>query len=258
MVAETLMVTKFLRERPDDSFTIDAAIGNGAYEMLPVAFGMTSDDLIKEVTDSVLRGKGGAGFGSGQKWSFLPKDVYPRYLAVNADEGEPATFKDHMLLERDPHQLIEGIIIAAFAIQAHHAFIYVRGEFALAADRVRQALDDAYARGFVGTNIRGSGFDLEIVVHRGAGCYIAGDETGLLSSLEGERAMPRIKPPFPAAQGLYAAPTIVNNVETLSTIPHIVHHGSEWYSGMGVNKSTGTRVFSVSGHVARPGNYEVE
>src|SRR5262245_50236260 len=160
MVSETRMVTKFLRERPDDSFTIDAALENGAYEMLSVAFAKTSEELIQEVTDSVLRGKGGAGFGSGQKWSFLPKDVFPRYLAVNADEGEPATFKDHMLLERDPHQLIEGIVIAAFAIQAHHAFIYIRGEMALAADRVRRALADAYERGFVGTNIRGSGFDL--------------------------------------------------------------------------------------------------
>src|SRR5215510_2211522 len=258
MVAETLMVTKFLRERPDDSFTIDAAIDNGAYEMLPIAFGKTSEELIKEVTDSVLRGKGGAGFGSGQKWSFLPKDVYPRYLAVNADEGEPATFKDHMLLERDPHQLIEGIVIAAYAIQAHHAFIYVRGEFALAADRVRQALDDAYARGYVGKDILGSGFDLEIVVHRGAGCYIAGDETALLSSLEGERAMPRVKPPFPAAQGLYASPTIVNNVETLSTVPHILRQGAEWYAAMGVERSRGTRIFSVAGMVERPGNYEVE
>ena len=258
MVAETLMVTKFLRERPDDSFTIDAAIDNGAYEMLPVAFGKSTDDLIKEVTDSVLRGKGGAGFGSGQKWSFLPKDVYPRYLAVNADEGEPATFKDHMLLERDPHQLIEGIVIAAYAIQAHHAFIYVRGEFALAADRVRQALDDAYSRGYVGKDILGSGFDLEIVVHRGAGCYIAGDETALLSSLEGERAMPRVKPPFPAAQGLYASPTIVNNVETLSTVPHILRQGAEWYAAMGVERSRGTRIFSVAGMVERPGNYEVE
>ena len=183
---------------------------------------------------SGLRGRGGAGFGTGQKWSFLPKDVFPRYLAVNGDEGEPSTFKDHMLVERDPHQLIEGIIITAYAIQAHHAFIYLRGEFALGAERLGQAIAEAYERGFVGKNILGSGFDLEIVLHRGAGCYIAGDETGLLSSLEGERAMPRIKPPFPAVQGVYAAPTIVNNVETMSTVPHIIRNGGEWYAAMGV------------------------
>jgi NADH-quinone oxidoreductase subunit F len=184
--------------------------------------------------------------------------VFPRYLAVNGDEGEPSTFKDHMLLERDPHQLIEGIVITSYAIQTHHAFLYLRGEFALGAERVAQALADAYERGFVGRNIKGSGYDLEIVLHRGAGCYIAGDETGLLSSLEGERAMPRIKPPFPAVQGVYAAPTIVNNVETLSAVPHILRNGAEWYAAMGVNRSKGTRLFSVSGHVERPGNYEVE
>ncbi|MET0921339.1 MAG: NADH-quinone oxidoreductase subunit NuoF [Acidimicrobiia bacterium] len=257
-IQETRMTTTFLRDHPDDSFTIEAALANGAYEMLPVAFGQAPDDIVKTVQDSGLRGKGGAGFSTGQKWSFLPKDVFPRYLAVNADEGEPATFKDHMLLERDPHQLIEGIVIAAYAIQAHHAFIYMRGEFALGADRVRQALADAYAHGFVGKNIQGSGFDLEIVLHRGAGCYIAGDETALLSSLEGERAMPRIKPPFPAAQGVYASPTIVNNVETLSTVPHILRHGAEWHAAMGIERSRGTRIFSLAGHVERPGNYEVE
>ena len=214
--------------------------------------------IVEEVQTSGLRGRGGAGFGAGQKWSFLPKDVFPRYLAVNADEGEPSTFKDHMLLERDPHQIIEGAAITAYAIQAHYAFIYIRGEFGLGADRLQQAVDDAYANGFLGKDILGSGFDLDLIVHRGAGCYIAGDETGLLSSLEGERAMPRIKPPFPAAQGLYAAPTVVNNVETLSTVPHIVRRGGKWYAGLGVNKSTGTRIFSVSGMVERPGNYEVE
>jgi NADH-quinone oxidoreductase subunit F len=252
------MTTAFLRERPQDSFTIDAAIANGAYDMLRPAFDKAPAELVQLVVDSGLRGKGGAGFSTGQKWSFLPKDVFPRYLAVNADEGEPATFKDHMLLEGDPHQLIEGIVIAAYAIQAHHAFIYMRGEFALAADRVRQALADAYARGFVGNDILGTGFDLEIVLHRGAGCYIAGDETALLSSLEGERAMPRIKPPFPAAQGVYASPTIVNNVETLSTVPHIVRHGAAWHAAMGVERSRGTRIFSLAGMVERPGNYEVE
>ncbi|MFI5045803.1 MAG: NADH-quinone oxidoreductase subunit NuoF [Acidimicrobiia bacterium] len=257
-VTETRVVTKLLRDRPEDSFTIDAAVANGAYSALDAAFAMQPDDLVKLVTDSGLRGRGGAGFGTGQKWSFLPKDVFPRYLAVNGDEGEPSTFKDHMLVEGDPHQLIEGIVIACYAIQAHHAFVYLRGEFALGAERLGRALEDAYARGFVGSNIRDSGFDLEIVLHRGAGCYIAGDETGLLSSLEGERAMPRIKPPFPAVQGLYASPTIVNNVETLSAVPHIVRNGAEWYAALGVNRSKGTRVFSLSGMVERPGNYEVE
>jgi NADH-quinone oxidoreductase subunit F len=253
------MVTKFLRERPDDSWQYEVARAyNGAYTRLERALSMEPDAIIDEVVKSGLRGKGGAGFGAGQKWSFLPKDVFPRYLCVNGDEGEPATFKDHMLVERDPHQLIEGVIITAYAIRANHAFIYLRGEFALGAERLQAALADAYAHGYIGKNIGGTGFDLEVVLHRGAGCYIAGDETGLLSSLEGERAMPRIKPPFPAAQGLYAAPTVVNNVETLSTVPHIIEHGGEWYAGMGVNKSTGTRIFSVSGHVAKPGNYEVE
>jgi NADH-quinone oxidoreductase subunit F len=258
-VEETRIVTKFLRTREKDSWTFEAARKhNKAYSALEKALGMEPAKIVEEVQTSGLRGRGGAGFGAGQKWSFLPKDVFPRYLAVNADEGEPATFKDHMLLERDPHQIVEGVAITAFAIQAHVAFIYIRGEFALGAERVQQAVDDAYANGFLGKNILGSGFDLEVVVHRGAGCYIAGDETGLLSSLEGERAMPRIKPPFPAAQGLYAAPTVVNNVETLSTVPHIIHRGGTWYAGLGVNKSTGTRIFSVSGMVERPGNYEVE
>jgi NADH-quinone oxidoreductase subunit F len=256
---ETRIVTEFLRSRPDDSWTIDAAIEHhDAYKMLEEALRRSPEQIIEEVQQSGLRGRGGAGFGTGQKWSFLPKDVFPRYLAVNADEGEPATFKDHMLIEGDPHQIIEGSAISAFAIQAHHAFIYVRGEFALGAERLQAAVDAAYKRGFLGKDIFGSGYDLDVVVHRGAGCYIAGDETGLLSSLEGERAMPRIKPPFPALQGLYAAPTIVNNVETMSTVPHIIRRGGEWYAGLGVNRSTGTRIFSVSGHVARPGNYEVE
>jgi len=256
---ETRVITKFLRDRADDSWTYDAARShNDAYGALAAAFAMEPGKIVEEVSTSGLRGRGGAGFGAGQKWSFLPKDVFPRYLAVNADEGEPSTFKDHMLLERDPHQIIEGVIITAYAIQAHHAFIYIRGEFALAAERVEQAVADAYKNGFLGTNILGSGFDLELIVHRGAGCYIAGDETGLLSSLEGERAMPRIKPPFPAVQGLYAAPTVVNNVETLSVVPHIIRNGGAWYAALGVNKSTGTRIFSVSGHVERPGNYEVE
>jgi NADH-quinone oxidoreductase subunit F len=258
-VQETRVITKFLHEHPDDGWMFAAARAhNDAYQSLARALKMDPDAIIEEVKTSGLRGRGGANFGTGLKWSFLPKDVFPRYLAVNADEGEPATFKDHMLMERDPHQIVEGIIITSYATRVHHAFVYVRGEFALGADRLQQAVDDAYANGFLGTNILGSGFDLELVVHRGAGCYIAGDETALLTSLEGERAMPRIKPPFPAIQGLYASPTVVNNVETMSVIPHIIRNGGAWYAGLGMNKSTGTRIFSVSGHVERPGNYEIE
>ncbi|MGZ4802630.1 MAG: NADH-quinone oxidoreductase subunit NuoF [Acidimicrobiia bacterium] len=258
-VTETRIVTKRLREHPDDSWTMQRYLATGGYEQLRRALTMQPVDIQDEqVKASGLRGRGGAGFGTGQKWSFLPKGVYPRYLAVNGDEGEPSTFKDHMLLERDPHQIVEGVVISAFAIEAHHAFIYVRGEFALGIERLEQAVADAYEQGFIGKNILGSGFDLEVVVHRGAGAYIAGDETGLLSSLEGERVMPRIKPPFPAVQGLYAKPTVVNNVETLSTVPHILRMGGAEYAKLGVGRSTGTRIFSVSGHVARPGNYEVE
>ena len=258
-VNETRIVTNRLREFPEDSWTMDRYLATGGYEQLRRALKMEPVQIQDEqVKASGLRGRGGAGFGTGQKWSFLPKGIYPRYLAVNGDEGEPSTFKDHMLIERDPHQIIEGVVISAFAIEAHVAFIYVRGEFALGIERLEQAVADAYAKGFIGKNILGSGFDLEVVVHRGAGAYIAGDETGLLSSLEGERAMPRIKPPFPAVQGLYAQPTVVNNVETLSTVPHILRMGGEEYAKLGVGRSTGTRIFSVSGHVERPGNYEVE
>ncbi len=256
---ETRVVTTRLHDHPGDSWTTDRYLATGGYEALRKAFGMTPEQIGEEqVKASGLRGRGGAGFGTGQKWSFLPKGVYPRYLAVNADEGEPSTFKDHMLIERDPHQLLEGSIISAYAIDCHLAFIYVRGEFAVGYERLERAVADAYERGFLGNDILGSGFDLDVVLHRGAGAYIAGDETGLLSSLEGERAMPRIKPPFPAVQGVYAAPTIVNNVETMSTVPHIIRNGGAWYASMGVNRSTGTRIFSVSGNVERPGNYEVE
>jgi NADH-quinone oxidoreductase subunit F len=258
-VVETRIITRRLHDRPDDSWTIDAALATGCYDGLRKALTMTGEQIGQEqVKASGLRGRGGAGFPTATKWSFLPKGVHPRYLVVNADEGEPSTFKDRMLLERDPHQLIEGIAIAAFAIECNLAFIYVRGEFALGYDRLRLAVDDARARGFLGKDVLGSGFDLEIVIHRGAGAYICGEETGLLESLEGERGMPRIRPPFPAIEGLYAKPTVVNNVETLSTLPHIILLGGDEYAKLGVGRSTGTRIFSVSGHVNRPGNYEVE
>jgi NADH-quinone oxidoreductase subunit F len=255
---ETRIVTRRLREHPD-AHTLERYLATGGYEALRRALEMTPDAVRDEqVTASGLRGRGGAGFGTGQKWSFLPAGVHPRYLVVNGDEGEPCTFKDHMLIEGDPHQIIEGAAIAAYAIGAHHAFCYVRGEFALGIERLERAVAEAYDAGFLGRDVCGSGYDLEMVVHPGAGAYVAGDETGLLSSLEGGRAMPRIKPPFPAVQGLYAAPTVVNNVETVATLPHIILMGGDAYARLGVGRSTGTRIFSVSGHVRRPGNYEVE
>jgi NADH-quinone oxidoreductase subunit F len=259
VVSETRIVTKRLRDRPGDSWTIDGALASGAYETLRAVLAKGDPaDVQEQVKLSSIRGRGGAGFPAAQKWSFLPPDSFPRYLVVNGDEGEPSTFKDRMLVELDPHQLIEGIAISAYAISCNLAFLYLRGEFALGYERVTQAIADARAKGFLGTNILGSGFDLEVVVHRGAGAYICGEETALLESLEGERGMPRIRPPFPAIEGLYAKPTVVNNVETLSTVPHIVQMGGEEYGKLGVNRSAGTRIFSVSGHVNRPGNYEVE
>jgi len=256
---ETRLVTRRLYDRPDDSWTIDGAVDSGAYESLRAVLAADDPaDVQEQVKGSGLRGRGGAGFPTGQKWSFLPAGSFPRYLVVNADEGEPSTFKDRMLLERDPHQLIEGIAISAFALQCNLAFVYVRGEFALGYERLTEAIAAAKARGFLGANVLGTGFALDIVVHRGAGAYICGEETALLESLEGERGMPRIRPPFPAIEGLYAKPTVVNNVETLSTVPHIIAMGGAEYAKLGVNRSTGTRIFSVSGHVNRPGNYEVE
>jgi NADH-quinone oxidoreductase subunit F len=256
---ETRILTERLHQRPDDSWTIDAALATGAYSVLRDVLARGDTAAVQEqVKLSAIRGRGGAGFPAAQKWSFLPANSFPRYLVVNADEGEPSTFKDRMLIERDPHQLLEGIVISAYAIQSNLAFIYIRGEFALGYERLVQAIADARSQGFLGKNIQGSGFDLDIVVHRGAGSYICGEETGLLESLEGERGMPRIRPPFPAIEGLYAKPTVVNNVETLSAIPHIVRMGGEAYAKLGVNRSSGTRIFCVSGHVKRPGNYEVE
>lgn len=255
---ETRIITKRLRERPDDSWTIDGYLASGGYEAFRKALAMGPDAVQEEVKVSGLRGRGGAGFPTATKWSFLPKGMFPRYLVVNGDEGEPSTFKDRMLVELDPHQLVEGIAIASYAIGCNLAFCYLRGEFALGAERVAQAIEDARARGFLGSNVFGSEFDVDIVLHRGAGAYICGEETALLESLEGQRGMPRIRPPFPAIEGLYAKPTVVNNVESLSTLPAILNNGGEWYAGMGVDRSTGTRIFSLSGHVNRPGNYEVE
>jgi len=210
------------------------------------------------VKRSGLRGRGGAGFPTGVKWGFIPKDPgVPKYLLCNADEGEPGTFKDRQLLQRDPHQLLEGIIIASYAIGAEVSYIYLRGEFLDGLAVLERARAEAYARGYLGKNILGSRLNLDVYVHRGAGAYICGEETALIESLEGKRGEPRIRPPFPAVKGVYQCPTAVNNVETLCNIPHIVLRGAEWYASLGTPKSTGTRVYSVSGHVRYPGNYEL-
>lgn len=258
MPEETRIVTRRLREFPDDSWTIERALDDGAYEAARAAVtSMTPDEVTELVKDSGLRGKGGAGFPTGVKWGFVPKDVFPKYVVVNHDEGEPGTFKDRELAERDPHQLIEGIIIAAWANQAEKAFIYCRGEFALGSRRMDRAIADAYSKGFLGNGIFGSKFDLDIILHRGAGAYICGEESALLDSLEGFRGQPRLRPPFPAIKGLYGQPTVINNTETLSSLPSIVTNGAEWHKKMGTEKSPGTKVFSVSGHVNEPANYEV-
>lgn len=258
MASETLMVMKRLRENPDDSWTIDRYLDTGGYEAARSAVtGMTPPELIDLVKASGLRGKGGAGFPTGMKWSFVPTEISPRYIVINHDEGEPGTFKDRELLEKDPHQLIEGIIIAAHAVGATRAFVYCRGEFALGARRLDAAIADARARGFLGEGIFGTGSELDIVTHRGAGAYICGEESALLDSLEGFRGQPRLKPPFPAVKGLYGQPTVINNTETISTLPHVVAGGVEWFKQWGTEKSPGTKVMSVSGPVARAGNYEV-
>jgi NADH-quinone oxidoreductase subunit F len=247
------------QEIPNYTGTIDEYIARGGYQALPKALReFQPAALIEEVKRSGLRGRGGAGFPTGVKWGFIPKDSSkPKYLVCNCDESEPGTFKDRMLIEEDPHQLIEGVIISSFAIGCHLAFIYCRGEFVYGAQVLERALAEAYGRGYLGRKILGSGFDLDLYVHRGAGAYICGEETGLLESLEGKRGQPRPRPPFPAVSGLYRSPTVVNNVETLCNIPAIVLRGAAWYVGIGPPKSTGPRLFSVSGHVNRPGNYEL-
>jgi NADH-quinone oxidoreductase subunit F len=219
---------------------------------------MESDEVLKELEDSGLRGRGGAGFAMGKKASFLPRGEMRKYLCCNADESEPGAFKDRELMQKNPHQLIEGIAIAALAAGITHAFIFIRGEYDLQADILDAAVAEAYEAGYLGRNILGSRRDLELVVHRGAGAYICGEETALLDALEGKRGNPRLKPPFPAVQGLYGGPTLINNVETLANVPHIVANGAEWFKSFGTEQSPGTKVVSVSGCVQRPGNYEVE
>ena len=239
---------------------IKTYIKHGGYQALPrVLKEYTPEQVIDVVKKSGLRGRGGAGFPAGMKWGFVPKDASkPKYLCCNADESEPGTCKDRVLMERDPHMVIEGIIIASYAIGAHFAAIYVRGEFVYPGLRMEEAVKEAYAKGYLGKNILGSGFDLDVVVHTGGGAYICGEETALLSSLEGDRGLSRIRPPFPAIKGLYGCPTVVNNVETLANLPHIFNRGVDWYRSHGTEKSPGTKIFSLSGNVERPGNYEVD
>ena len=242
----------------DDSHKLDRALATGAYEGLRQALGQTPEDVHENVKTAVLQGRGGAGFPAGAKWGLLPGAKFPRWLVVNGDESEPGTYKDRILMERDPHQLIEGSLICAYAIRASQVFLYVRGEMALAQERIATALNEAYAAGYVGRNIMGSDWSMDVTLHWGAGAYIVGDETALLESLSGRRGMPRPKPPyFPAAIGLYDQPTIVNNVETLSNLPWVVRHGGEAFAAVGSDKTHGTRLFAVSGHVKRPGTYEV-
>jgi NADH-quinone oxidoreductase subunit F len=242
----------------ENGHTLKVYRETGGYESLKKAFGMSQDQIIQEVKDSALRGRGGAGFPTGMKWSFVPRDSpKPKYIVCNADESEPGSFKDRYLMERDPHSMIEGMIIAGFALGAATGYIYTRGEYKYLIDIMDAALDEAREAGLLGKNILGSGFDHEIHTHTGAGAYICGEETALLSSLEGFRGHPRMKPPFPAVEGLYACPTVVNNVETFTSVPQIIEMGGIAWRDLGTEKSGGTKLWSVSGHVKKPGVYEL-
>ena len=238
---------------------IEAYLANGGYQALEKALKeYRPDDLVDMMKKSGLRGRGGAGFPAGLKWGFMPKGAdVTKYVCVNTDEGEPGTFKDRQLVEEDPHQVIEGAAIASYAVGAHRAFVYIRGEFFSGVKTWVKAIAEAYEWGFLGRDILGSGFNLDLSVHRGAGAYICGEETAMIESLEGKRGHPRLKPPYPAQVGLFGKPTLVHNVETLCNVPHIVRHGPEWYAGIGTEQSTGPKIFCVSGHVNRPGNYEL-
>jgi len=243
----------------EDGHTLDGYLKSGGYQAIQRALEISPKEVHEEVKKASLLGRGGAGFPAGVKWGFLPENVWPRYLVVNGDESEPGTYKDRILLERDPHQLIEGCLITCYALGLSQCFLYVRGEMAHGQERVAQALNEAYEAGYVGKNILNTEFSVDIVLHWGAGAYIVGEETALIESLEGNRGMPRLKPPyFPASIGLYGKPTIVNNVETLANIPWIVLNGGDKFAKLGAEQSTGTRIFAVSGHVNNPGVYEVE
>ena len=242
---------------PDGTWLEDYVADDGYLAARKALTSMTPEEVIEEVSKPNLRGLGGAGFPAGRKWSFVPRETErPKYLVVNADEGEPGTFKDRYIMERDPHALIEGMIIAAYAIGSHKAYVYIRGEYFRSAKRLQRALDEAYSQRWLGKDIQGTGFDLDVVIHRGAGAYICGEETALLTSLEGGKGFPKLKPPFPAISGLFSCPTIVNNVETLACVPFILRHGAERFATIGTARQGGTRLFCVSGHVVRPGVYE--
>lgn len=254
------MQVKVLSARFDipDAHKIEVAKENGAYATLDKVFAMQPEEIIELVKESGLRGRGGAGFPTGLKWSFLPKNGdKPVYLAVNSDESEPATFKDRYILVRDPHMLIEGIIICCLAIKSHAAFIYIRGEYTTQVKALQAAIDEAYAAGYLGESVNGSGYALDVTVHRGAGAYICGEETALLESIEGRKGQPRSKPPFPAVEGLYGCPTIINNVQSIASLPYILTNGPDAYKAFGTEKSPGTHLFGISGLVNKPGMYEL-
>jgi NADH-quinone oxidoreductase subunit F len=252
---ETKLLTEFYHL--DEYRSLAGYQKNGGYQVLKKALAMQSQQIIDEVKASGLRGRGGAGFPTGMKWGFLPKNNEPRYLLCNADEGEPGTFKDRLMMERAPHQLIEGMIISGHAVNSKKGYIYVRGEYHYPISVLNQALKEAYAAGLLGKNIQGSGVDFDLDVYSGAGAYICGEETGMISSLEGLKGQPKLKPPFPAIQGYLRKPTIVNNVETLAAVVPIIRDGAAAYKKFGTEKSPGTKLFSLSGNVVRPGNYEV-
>ena len=241
----------------DRSWTLAAYEDQGGYAGLHKALAMPPEEVVEAVKASNLRGRGGAGFPTGMKWGFIPQDnPKPKYLVVNADESEPGTCKDIPLMMASPHTLVEGVIISSYAIRASTAFIYVRGEVLHVVRRLQRAVQEAYESGHLGKDIHGSGYDLDLVVHAGAGAYICGEETALLDSLEGRRGQPRLRPPFPAVAGLYASPTVINNVESIASVPSIIDRGAEWFSAMGTEKSKGYGIFSLSGHVTNPGQFE--
>ncbi|RME03595.1 MAG: NADH oxidoreductase (quinone) subunit F [Planctomycetota bacterium] len=249
------VLTKYVGKK--DSHTLRFYKSHGGYEAFKKALKMKPEDIIEMVKQSGLRGRGGAGFPTGLKWSFVPKEPGQKYLCVNGDESEPGTFKDRIILEHDPHQLLEGCLICCYAVGIQTCYVYLRGEFKLGAQRIQQAIQEAYEDGLMGKNILGTDFSCDFYLHRGAGAYICGEETALLSSLEGGRGLPRIKPPFPAVSGLYGKPTIINNVETLANLPHILNRGVEWYTSIGPKNNTGPKLFCFSGHVEKPGCVEL-
>ncbi|MFH1680580.1 MAG: NADH-quinone oxidoreductase subunit NuoF [Candidatus Eisenbacteria bacterium] len=255
MTAETTLLKA--RMGNPESHTLAAARAAGGYRASAKALAAAPEEVVAAVKDSGLRGRGGAGFPTGLKWTFLPKNRDVTYLCVNSDESEPGTFKDRLILERDPHLLIEGVVIACHAIRSAHAYLYIRGEFCLPHERIRAAVDEAYASGLLGPDAGGPGRAIDLTIHRGAGAYICGEETALLNSVEGKKGQPRMKPPFPTNAGLFGKPTVINNVETLANLPFILERGPEAYRAIGTEKSPGTRLMSVSGHVERPGVYEV-